>query len=107
MHGAPPLSALVPTGIGWMGADMNRREFLTRVGAAGVVILAPSAALAGPRADYSNLLILIELKGGNDGLNTVIPFGSPEYYSLRPRLAISRDQALQLDSTTGLHPAME
>jgi uncharacterized protein (DUF1501 family) len=86
---------------------MNRREFLTRVGAAGVAILAPSAALAGPRADYSNLLILIELKGGNDGLNTVIPFGSPEYYSLRPRLAISRDQALQLDSTTGLHPAME
>ncbi|MGZ5122947.1 MAG: DUF1501 domain-containing protein, partial [Burkholderiales bacterium] len=86
---------------------MNRREFLTRAGAASVAVLTPTAALAGPRADYSNLLILIELKGGNDGLNTVIPFGSAEYYSLRPRLAIPRDQVLQLDSTTGLHPALE
>jgi uncharacterized protein (DUF1501 family) len=86
---------------------MNRRDFLTSVGAATVAALVPTAALAGPRPDYSNLLILIELKGGNDGLNTVIPYSSGEYYSLRPRLAIPRDQVLQLDSATGLHPALE
>jgi uncharacterized protein (DUF1501 family) len=86
---------------------MNRRDFLTSVGAATVAALVPTAALAGPRPDYSNLLILIELKGGNDGLNTVIPYSSGEYYSLRPRIAIPRDQVLQLDSATGLHPALE
>ncbi|MEA3152494.1 MAG: hypothetical protein QOK44_83 [Betaproteobacteria bacterium] len=86
---------------------MNRRDFLTSVGAATVAALVPTAALAGPRPDYSNLLILIELKGGNDGLNTVIPYSSGEYYSLRPRNAIPRDQVLQLDSATGLHPALE
>jgi uncharacterized protein (DUF1501 family) len=49
----------------------------------------------------------VELKGGNDGLNTVVPYADPEYYALRPRLAIARDQVLQLDQRTGLHPSLE
>lgn len=51
------------------------------------------------------VLILIELKGGNDGLNTVIPFADPAYYALRPTLNIARSRVLQLDERTGLHPA--
>ena len=38
------------------------------------------------------LLVLVELKGGNDGLNTVVPYADPAYYALRPRIAIARDQ---------------
>ena len=80
---------------------MKRREFL----AAGVAALClPRAAFAGEA--YRRLLILIELKGGNDGLNTVIPYADPSYYSLRPRLAVPRDQVLQLDERTGLHPSL-
>lgn len=86
---------------------MKRRDFLTTIGAATVSAVLPRAALAVPAVDYGNLLILVELKGGNDGLNTVIPYTANEYYSLRPRLAIPRDQALQLDAKTGLHPSLQ
>ena len=63
------------------------------------------AAPAG--ADYRRLLILIELKGGNDGLNTLVPFADPAYYALRPKLAIARDSVIQLSDGVGLHPALE
>ncbi|HET9112965.1 MAG TPA: DUF1501 domain-containing protein [Burkholderiales bacterium] len=68
----------------------------------------PGLAIAGT-ADYryQNLLILIEFKGGNDGLNTVIPYADDHYYRLRPRIAIARGQVLQLDEHTGLHPALQ
>ncbi len=94
---------------------MNRRNFLSTLGSLpllgslnGVAWAATdpvaNVALATP---YNKLLILIELKGANDGLNTVIPFANPLYAELRPRLAIARDQVLQLDAQTGLHPAMQ
>jgi len=67
--------------------------------------LAWAAAPAG--ADYRNLLVLIELKGGNDGLNTVVPFANPSYYALRPKLAIPREQVVALTDSVGLHPALE
>ena len=86
---------------------MDRREFLSVMGGTAVVAWMPEVALAGPVGRYDNLLILVELKGGNDGLNTVVPFADNEYYNLRPRIAIARDQVLQLDSRSGLHPALQ
>jgi uncharacterized protein (DUF1501 family) len=92
---------------------MNRRNFLRF--AAGASVL-PGAMLSAARvawaaapagARYGNLLVLIELKGGNDGLNTVVPYASPAYYALRPKLAIPRDQVVKLSDTAGLHPALE
>lgn len=89
---------------------MNRRTFLTSVGATGVLAWAPQAgwaAAAGANAaNYRRLLILVELKGGNDGLNTVIPYADAQYAALRSRLAIARDQVLQLDQASGLHPSL-
>ena len=52
-------------------------------------------------------LILIELKGGNDGLNTVIPYQDSLYYKLRPTIAIEKEKVLQLNETIGLHPSMQ
>jgi uncharacterized protein (DUF1501 family) len=86
---------------------MNRREFLKSTGGASVIAMVPRLAVAAPSVDYSNLLILVELKGGNDGLNTVIPYSATEYYRLRPRLAIAREQVLQLDPVTALHPSLQ
>jgi uncharacterized protein (DUF1501 family) len=88
---------------------MKRRDFLGAIGAASVSALVPIDALAQQRsaADYGRLLVLVELKGGNDGLNTVVPYADPAYYELRPQLAIPRDQVLQLDERTGLHPSLE
>ncbi|MBI1890752.1 MAG: DUF1501 domain-containing protein [Burkholderiales bacterium] len=86
---------------------MNRREFIQFAGGLGTAMLAPQFAFAQERGGYQNLLILVELKGGNDGLNTVVPYTDSLYHSLRPRIAIKRDDVLQLDQTLGLHPALE
>ncbi len=87
---------------------MNRREFLNAVGAATVTAWTPGMAFAQRTgAGYDRLLVLVELKGGNDGLNTVVPYADPAYSGLRPRLAIPRDQVLQLDPQAGFHPALE
>ncbi len=85
-------------------ATLNRRDFLRWATAGATLTALPLAAQAA--ADYRKLLILIELKGGNDGLNTVIPYADSHYATLRPRLAVPRDQVLQLDEFTGFHPAL-
>jgi uncharacterized protein (DUF1501 family) len=77
------------------------------MGAAAVTAWLPGAASAGSAGRYENLLILVELKGGNDGLNTVVPYADADYYNLRPRIAVARDQVLQLDAHTGLHPSLQ
>src|SRR3954469_8049614 len=55
----------------------------------------------------SRVLLLVELKGGNDGLNTVIPYADPHYRQLRPALGIARERVLQLDEHVGLHDKLE
>ena len=75
---------------------MDRRQFLHALGATAVAGYSPGVVWAGPAGRYENLLILVELKGGNDGLNTVVPYADGEYYNLRPRIAIARDQGRKL-----------
>lgn len=87
---------------------MQRRDFLRLAGTAALIPWSTELAFAtAPRAAYQRLLVLVELKGGNDGLNTVIPYADEDYYRLRPRLGIARDQVLQLDEFTGLHPSLK
>ncbi len=105
---------------------MQRRQFLTATGgivsAMGFSALpsAPFAQSLQPAAQktsnssvvsgsnpYKRLLVLVELKGANDGLNTLIPFADPAYAALRPTIGIKRDQVLQLSDQFGLHPSLE
>jgi len=86
---------------------MNRRDFLKSASAATCSVLVhPSLAQGQATAGYGNLLVLVELKGGNDGLNTVIPYADRNYAQLRPRIGIARDKILRLDERTGLHPSL-
>jgi uncharacterized protein (DUF1501 family) len=94
---------------------MKRRNFLSTMGAIGAVSTLPSIGLlpqlawaqANVANRYKRLLILIELKGANDGLNTLVPYADPAYLSLRPNVHVKRDQVLQVSDRFGFHPSFE
>lgn len=97
--------------------EMSRRGFLTAcigVGAAGAVASSPTATwtdvlLAAedrPLQAGTRILVLITLYGGNDGLNTVIPFTDNAYQDARPELAYAADKVIKLDDQYGLNPGM-
>src|SRR5690606_36290568 len=52
-------------------------------------------------------VVLIELNGGNDGLNTVVPYEDDAYHSVRPNLAIGKGYVLKLEDDLGLNPELE
>ena len=86
---------------------MNRRDFLATLGSTAGVLALPSFAQSAAVNPYKRLLVLVELKGANDGLNTFIPYADDAYATLRPNIGIKRDQVLQLSDKFGLHPALE
>ena len=53
-----------------------------------------------------NVLAVLSLSGGNDGLNTIIPYNSGHYRDYRPNLGISTDQVIKLNEELGMHPTM-
>ena len=54
----------------------------------------------------NRVLVILQLSGGNDGLNTVIPVRNDLYYKARPRLGIAKEKALKLTDEAGIHPAL-
>ena len=85
--------------------SMNRRRFLSLAGGASCAVVWNEAEAA-MQPFGGRTLVLVELNGGNDGLNMVVPYGDPAYYKLRPKLGIARDRVLALDEGLGLHPSM-
>lgn len=77
------------------------------VGATPVTALGHSSLLGQlHHASSDRILVLIQLFGGNDGLNTIVPKEDDRYYNVRPTLAIPKQATLPLTSELGLHPAM-
>jgi len=52
------------------------------------------------------VLLVINFQGGNDGLNTVVPFGNPDYYRYRPSIGIPPSDVLRIDNVVGLNPSL-
>jgi len=88
----------------------SRRRFLQALGVGAAALPLASAPgflrAAGGVPATGNILILVELAGGNDGLNTVIPLDDPRYRYLRKEIGISKRDAIGLGQGTGLHPEM-
>lgn len=62
--------------------------------------------LSGLPGGNDRVLVVINFQGGNDGLNTVVPHGMPQYYQYRPSLAIPQNDVLRIDDTFGLNPSL-
>jgi uncharacterized protein (DUF1501 family) len=60
----------------------------------------------GGKATGDTVLVVCQLSGGNDGLNTVIPWANKLYYDLRPTLKISEEKVIKIGEQMGLHPAL-
>ncbi|HZU36494.1 MAG TPA: hypothetical protein VFA18_11325, partial [Gemmataceae bacterium] len=93
---------------------IHRREFLMRslqgssllaVGAVVPEFLA-NTALAAQASHKDTVLVVIELTGGNDGLNTVIPYGDDLYQKARKSLRLTKQEVLRIDDHVGLNPGM-
>ncbi len=98
--------------------ELNRRRFLIAsagVGAAGLLSGAVAvswpdlmrAAQDRPLADDAGVLVIVTLYGGNDGINTLIPYADNAYHDARPELAYAAGDVLHLDSQLGLNPGMK
>jgi uncharacterized protein (DUF1501 family) len=94
---------------------ISRRDFLLRsAGFVSVSAMVPRWAVAGTKmfeesvgaAATDRTLVVLELMGGNDGLNTVVPYTDPAYLLVRSRIGIPQNTVLSLDGSLGLNPAM-
>ncbi len=92
----------------------TRREFLS-TGIKGLGLIAASAyvpafitrtARAVTPETGATILVVLQLSGGNDGLNTVIPFANDLYYRARPTLGIQPNATLKINDQIGLHPSL-
>ena len=102
-----------------LGRGCSRRELLRQglygigVGAGLPLILGRASealvaeAPAGDREKHAErILVVVELSGGNDGLNTVVPYRNDEYYRVRPTLGIPKSEAIAITDEAGFHPSL-
>jgi uncharacterized protein (DUF1501 family) len=98
-------------------ATLNRRQFLIASGATGAAAAAVGAtgitwqhlmnsARTQPLASGQQVLVVLTMYGGNDGINTLVPYADPAYHAARPDLAYAATEVLHLDDEFGLNPAM-
>ena len=98
-----------------LGRGRSRRQFL-RDSLHGIGVTAglplmlarTSQALAAAEREKhpDRILVVVELSGGNDGLNTVVPYRDDEYYRVRPALGIPKKEAIEVTGAAGFHPSL-
>ncbi|HEY5266552.1 MAG TPA: DUF1501 domain-containing protein [Acidimicrobiales bacterium] len=97
-----------------INCEFDRRRFLQWTGASIFAAMSAqvsletlaSAASTSPLPPSTPILVLVTLYGGNDGLNTVVPFTDPTYHSARSNIALSSSQVLPITSTLALNSSM-
>src|SRR5262245_46676198 len=94
--------------------SLTRRHFLKTTGMIALGSSVPGflnrtaaqAPINGQPGSRDTILVVVQLTGGNDGLNTVIPHADAEYARLRPTLRQPANQIIRVNDQIGLHPSM-
>nr|HPR29850.1 twin-arginine translocation pathway signal [Chitinophagales bacterium] len=94
-----------------MRTYLSRRDFLRNTSLASASLFIPrflraSGTMSFADAGKPKILVVIQLSGGNDGLNTVVPFRNDIYYEKRPVIGLNPDELIKIADDTGLHPAL-
>ncbi len=101
-----------------LGLRMRRKDFVTSalsvafLGGSGSAALAqaagaPALPAFGGTVDPDNVLVVVQMQGGNDGLNTVVPWSDDAYHRVRPAIGIPETQVLKLNDRIGFNPALK
>lgn len=93
--------------------SLTRRDFLASgLVATGAGLAVPTVLARGVLAATNDgvhndhVLVVLQLGGGNDGINTVIPYADPAYHDNRPTIGVGTDKVLKIDGNVGLNPAL-
>ena len=91
---------------------LDRRELLAGMAGLSAMSMVPPAfaqaaqAAATQAVESGKVLVILELSGGNDGLNTVVPYGDDAYYRQRPNIGIPKNELRIIDDHFGFNPGM-
>lgn len=88
-------------GVFFLSLTLTAPHFITRTADA-----AAQTPSIGGATSSNRQLVVIQFSGGNDGINTLAPYGDPIYYQSRPTLAIPKNEILSIDNYVGLHPSL-
>ena len=94
----------IQNGLGFVSLSLTMPQFLMR--AAEAQNAAP-AANGLPPIPKGKILVVIEMAGGNDGLNTVVPYADPDYAKARPNIALKNSDVVKIGDKLALHPSMK
>lgn len=86
-------------------SNLSRRELLQALSAMSLSAALPLHAKQ-TTAEDNRILVVVELTGANDGLNTLVPYGNDHYYRLRPQLGIRPAKLRKIDDMHGFNPGM-
>lgn len=97
---------------------ISRRDLMKRGGVIAIGLMAPRwlstiaqadmiSMSKGGKALSDTILVVCQLSGGNDGLNTFIPYANKKYYAYRPTIGIPDDKVLHVNEQMGFHPSMQ
>jgi len=93
----------IKRGVTFMSLSLASSHMMMQTSNAGNSVFAQASNLS----SENRMLVVIQLGGGNDGLNTVVPYGNGLYYDARPKLAIPDESVLAIDNTIGLNPNLK
>ena len=85
---------------------IERRTFLKTASAATLGTLTPLKYSESKTSLNEKILVVLELSGGNDGLNTIVPYGDDNYYKYRPKIGIKENKLLKIDDYFGFNPGI-